>query len=86
MRVIISRRLRLARHVARMGEGRGVYRILVGKPGGKRPLGKPRRRWEDNIKMDLQGVGYVGMDWIELAQDRDRWRALVSAVMNLRGP
>ena len=69
-----------------MGEGRGVYRILVGKPGGKRPLGKRRRRWEDNIKMDLQGVGYVGMDWIELAQDRDRWRALVSAVMNLRGP
>jgi hypothetical protein len=57
-----------------MGEGRGVYRVLVGKPEGKRPLGRPRRRWEDNIKMDLQEVGFGGMDWIELAQDRDRWR------------
>ena len=63
-----------------------MYRILVGKPEGKRPQGRPRRRWEDNIKMDLQEVGCGGMDWIELAQDRDRWRALVSAVMNIRDP
>jgi len=69
-----------------MGVGRGVYRVLVGKPEGKRPLGRPRRRWEDNIKMDLQRVGCGGMDWIELAQDRDRWWALVNAVMNLRVP
>jgi hypothetical protein len=67
-----------------MGKGRGVYRILVGKPGGKRPLGRPRRRWEDNIKMDFQDAGCGGMDWIGLAQDRDRWRALVNVVMNLR--
>jgi len=66
-----------------MGEKRGVYRILVGKPEGKRPLGRPRRRWEDNIKMDLQEVGCGLMDWIELAQDRGSWRALVNAVMNL---
>ena len=72
--------------VARMGESGGVYRVLVGKPEGKRPLGRSRRRWEDNIKMDLQEVGSGGMDWIELAQDRDRWRALVNAVMNLRVP
>ena len=70
--------------MARMGEGRGVYRVLVGKPEGKRSLGRPRRRWEDNIKIDLQEVGYRGMDWMELAQDRDRWRALANAVMNLR--
>jgi hypothetical protein len=66
-----------------MGKERDVYRVLVGKTEGKRPLGRPRRRWEDNIRMDLQEVGCRGMDWIELAQDRDRWRALVNAVMNL---
>jgi len=73
-------------HVARMGERRGVYRVWLGEPEGKRPLGRPRRRWEDNIKMDLQVVGCRGMDWIELAQDRDRWRALVNTAMNLRVP
>ena len=72
--------------MARIGEGRGVHRVLVGKPEGKRPLGRPRRRWEDNIKMDLQEVGGGCEDWMELAQDRDRWRALVSTVMNLRVP
>jgi len=72
VRVIKSRRMRRAGHVARMGEGRGVYRVLMGKPEGRRPLGKPRRRWEDNIKMDLQEVGCGGMDLTELAQDRDR--------------
>ena len=69
-----------------LGEERGVYRVLVGKPEGKRPLGKPRHRWEDNIRMDLQDVGLGYKDWIGLAQDRDRWRALVSAVRNLRVP
>jgi hypothetical protein len=69
-----------------MGEGRGVYRVLVGKPEGKRPLGRPRRRWEDNIRMDLQEVGCMCVDLIGLTQDRDRWRALVSAVRNLRVP
>jgi len=86
VRVIKSRRMRWAGHVARIGEGRGVYKVLVGKPGGKRPLVRPRRRWENNIKMDLQEVGCGGMDWIELAQDRDRWRVLVNAVMNVRVP
>jgi hypothetical protein len=69
-----------------MGEERGVHRVLVGKPEGKKPLGKPRRSWEDNIKMDLQEMGCGCVDWMELAQDRDRWRALVSAMMNLRVP
>ena len=71
---------------ARMGEERGVYRVLVGKSEGKRPLGRPRRRWEDNIRMDLQEVGCGYMGWIGLTQDRDRWRMLVSAVMNVRVP
>jgi hypothetical protein len=69
-----------------MREGRGVYRVLVGKPEGKRPLGRTRRRWGDNIRMDLQEVGWGCEDWIGLAQDKDRWRALVSAVINLRVP
>jgi len=75
--------MRWAGYVARMGEARGVYRVLVGKPEGWRPLGRPRPRWEDNIRMDLREVGWGCVDWMELAQDRDRWRALVSAVMNL---
>jgi hypothetical protein len=83
--VIKSRRMRWAGHVARMGEKRGAYRVLVGRPEGRRPLGRHRRRWEDNIKMDPQDVG-SGMDWIELVQYRDRWRALVNAVMNLGVP
>jgi len=84
VRVIKSRRMRWAGKVARMGEERGVYRVLVGKPVGKRPLGKPRCRWVDNIRMDLQEVECGYMDWIGLAQDTDRWQTLVSAVMNLR--
>jgi hypothetical protein len=81
-----SRSVRCAGHVARMGERIDVYRVLMGKPEGKRPLGRPRRRWEDNIKMDLQEVGCGGMDWTDLTQDRVRWRALVYAVMNFRVP
>jgi hypothetical protein len=84
--VIKSRRMRWAGHVALLGEGRGVYRVLVGKPEGKRPLGRPRHRWEDNIKMDLQEMGCGCVDWIGLAQDRERWWALVSALMNLGVP
>ena len=82
LRVIKSRRMRWTGHVARMGE----ERVLVGKPEGRRPLGRPRRRWVDNIRMDFQEVGCGYMDWIGLAQDRNRWRTLVSAVMNLRVP
>ncbi|KAJ4436907.1 hypothetical protein ANN_17039 [Periplaneta americana] len=82
--VIVSFRLRWTGHVARMDESRNVYTVLVGRPEGKRPLGGPRRRWEDNIKMDLREVGYDDRDWINLAQDRDRWRAYVRAAMNLR--
>jgi hypothetical protein len=84
MRVIKSRIIRWAGHIVRMGKERGVCMVLVGKPEGKRPLGRPRRRWEDNIRMDLQEVGYGGMNWVGLAQDGDRWRAIVNAVMNLR--
>jgi hypothetical protein len=84
VRQIKSRRMRWAGHVARMGEHRNVYRVLVGKPGGKKPLGRPRRRWEDGIIMDLGEIGLRGVEWIHLAQDRDRWRAVVNAVMNLR--
>ena len=86
MRVIKSRRLRWAGHVAHVGEEMGMYRVLVGKPEGKRPLERPRHRWVDNIRMDLQEVGCGYMDWIGRAKDRDRWRTLVSAVMNLQVP
>jgi hypothetical protein len=86
IRVIKSRRMRWAGYVVCVEEKRGAYRILVGRPEGRRPPGRPRHRWENNIEMDLQKVGWVGMNWIELAQDRDRWRALVNAVMNLRVP
>jgi hypothetical protein len=86
VRVMKSRRMRRVVCVARMGGGRGVYRILVGKPEGKRPLGRPRRRCEDNIKMGLKEVGCGGMDWIELAQGRGRWWVLLNAVLNLRVP
>ena len=78
--------MRRAGHVACMGEGRGLHRVLIGKPEAKRPLGRPRCRWEDNINMDLQEVGGSCRDWMELAQDRDRWRALVGTVRNLRVP
>jgi hypothetical protein len=86
VRVIKWRRVRWAGHVARMGEERGAYRFFVGKLEGKRPLGRPMRRWVDNIRMDLQEVGCGYVDWIGLAQDRDRWRTPVSAVMNLQVP
>jgi hypothetical protein len=86
IRMTKSRRMRWAGHVARMGETRNAYRILVGKPEGKRPLGRPRRRWVDNIKMDRRDIGWNDVDWIELAQDRDQWIALVNTVMNLRVP
>jgi hypothetical protein len=86
VRVIKSRRMRWAGHMAHMGGERGVCRVLVGKLEGKRPLGRPRHRWVDNIRMDLQEVGCGHMDWIGLAQDGDRWRTLVSAVMNLQVP
>ena len=86
VRVVKLRRMRWVRHVARMGEDRCVHRVLVGNPEGKRPLVRPRRRWEDNIKMDLQEVGGCRGDWMELAQDRDRWRALVGTVRDFRVP
>ena len=84
--VIKLRRMRWVGHVVRMGEEKEVYRVLLGKPEGRRPMGRPRNRWLDNIRMDLQEVGCGYMDWIRLAQDRDSWRMLVSAVMNLRVP
>jgi hypothetical protein len=86
IRMIKSRRMKWAGHVARIREGRIAYRILVGRPEERRPLGRPRRRWEDNIKVDLQEVGWDGVDWIDMAPDRDRWRVLVNAVMKLRVP
>jgi hypothetical protein len=86
VRVIKLRRLRWAGHVARMGEERDVYRVLVGRPEGRRPLGRSRRRWEDNSKMDLREIGIDGTNWIRLAQDRVEWRAFVNTVMNLRVP
>jgi hypothetical protein len=86
VRVIKSRRMRWAGHVARRGEWRGVYRVLIGRPEGKRPLERPRRGWEDNIKMDLREIGIDGVNWIRLAQDRVHWRAFVNTVMNLRVP
>jgi transcription termination factor 2 len=86
VRVIKSRRMRWAGHVARMEEERSVYTVLVGRPEGKRPLGRPRSRWEDNIKMDLREIGIEGVNWIHLAQDRVQWRAFVNTAMNLRDP
>jgi hypothetical protein len=86
IRLIKARRMRWVGHVARMGEVRVAYNILVGRPEGRRSLGRPRRGWEDNIRMDLGEIGFEDVDWINLAQDRDRWRALVNTVMNLRVP
>jgi hypothetical protein len=86
VRVIKSRRMRWAGHVARMGERRGAYSVLVGRPEGKRPLGRPRRRWDINIKMDLMEIGIDGANWIQLGQDRVQWRAFVNTVMKLRVP
>jgi hypothetical protein len=86
IRMIKSRRMRWAGHVARMGEKRYAYRILVSMPQGKKPLGRPRRRWVDNIKMDLREIGWDGMDSTDLVQNRDQWRALVNTVMNLQVP
>jgi hypothetical protein len=86
IRMFKSRRMRWTGHVARMGANRNAYRLLVGKPEGKRPLGRPGRRWVDNIKIYLREIGWDGMDWIELAEDRDHWRAVVNTVMNLRVP
>ena len=86
VQLIKSRRMRWAGHVAHMEAGRGVHKVLVGKPEGKRPMGRPRRRWDNNIKMGLEEVGGGCGDWMELAQDRDRWRALVSTVVNFRVP
>jgi hypothetical protein len=86
IRIMTSRKMRWHEHVARMREKRNAYRLLMGKPEGKRPLRRPRRRWVDNIKMDVLEIGWGGVDWIGLAEDRDRWRALVNAVMSLRVP
>jgi hypothetical protein len=86
VRVIISRRLRWAEHIARMEEGRNAFKILTSRPVGKRPLGRPRRRWEDNIRMDLEEIGVNTGNWVDSAQDRNYWRALVNAVLNLRVP
>jgi hypothetical protein len=86
IRIIKSRRMRCADHILRMGEKRNAYRLLVGKPEGRRSLGRPRRRWVDNIRMDLGEVGWGDVDWIGLAQDKNRWRALVNSVLNLRVP
>jgi hypothetical protein len=86
VRVIKSRRMRWEGHVARMGEGRVAYRVLVRRPEGKRPLGRPRRRWEDNIKLDLREIGIDGVNWIRLAQDMVQWWAFVNTVMNFRVP
>jgi hypothetical protein len=86
IRMIKSRRMRWAEHVARMGATRNAYRIVVGKPEGKRQLGRPRRRCVDNIKMDFREIGWDGMDWVKLAPNRDQWRALVNTVTNLRVP
>ena len=86
IRSLKSRRLRWAGHIAHMEQSRNVYRVLVGKPEGKRPLGRPRHRWEDNIKMDLRVVGCNPGEWIDLAEDRDQWRAYVRVVMNFRVP